>query len=150
MSLSTESITSLRAKLTSGDIQPSDILDSLAESIDAKNGDIGAYLSYDLETAKAEANAADLSKPLGGIPIAIKDNICTTSSPTTCGSKMMAGFVSGYNAHVVECLEREGAIILGKTNLDEFSMGSSAENSAFGPTCNPWDMSRVPGGSSGG
>ena len=151
MSLSTESISSLRAKLTSGDIQPSDILDSLAESIEAKNGDIGAYLSYDLETAKAEAHAADLSLPLGGIPIAIKDNINVKGQPCTCASKFLDGaYESPYDATVISKLRQAGAIPFGRANMDEFAMGSTTESSALGKTTNPHDTARTPGGSSGG
>jgi len=151
MSLSTESISSLRAKLTSGDIQPSDILDSLAESIEAKNGDIGAYLSYDLETAKAEANAADLTLPLGGIPIAIKDNINVKGQPCTCASKFLDGaYESPYDATVISKLRQAGAIPFGRANMDEFAMGSTTESSALGKTTNPHDTARTPGGSSGG
>ena len=151
MSLSTESITSLRAKLTSGDIQPSDILDSLAESIAAKNGEIGAYLSHDLETAKAEANAADLSKPLGGIPIAIKDNINVKGQPTSCASKFLKdAYESPYDATVISKLRDSGAVPFGRLNMDEFAMGSTTENSALQTTRNPHDTTRTPGGSSGG
>ena len=151
MSLSTESITSLRAKLTSGDIQPSDILDSLADSIAAKNADIGAYLSHDLETAKAEANTADLSLPLGGIPIAIKDNINVQGQPCSCASKFLdRAYESPYDATVISKLREAGAIPFGRANMDEFAMGSTTENSALGKTCNPHDLTRTPGGSSGG
>lgn len=151
MSLSTESITSLRAKLTSGDIQPSDILDSLATSINAKNGDIGAYLSHDLESTKAEANAADLSKPLGGIPIAIKDNINVKGQPTSCASKFLQGaYESPYDATVISNLRDAGAVPFGRLNMDEFAMGSTTENSALLTTRNPHDTQRTPGGSSGG
>jgi len=151
MSLSTESITSLRAKLTSGDIQPSDILDSLADSIVAKNSDIGAYLSHDLESAKAEANTADLSLPLGGIPIAIKDNINVKGQPCSCASKFLEGaYKSPYDATVIRKLREAGAIPFGRANMDEFAMGSTTENSALGKTCNPHDLTRTPGGSSGG
>lgn len=151
MSLSTESITSLRAKLTSGDIQPSDILDSLAESITAKNGEIGAYLSHDLETAKAEANTADLSKPLGGIPIAIKDNINVKGQPTSCASKFLKdAYESPYDATVISKLRDAGAVPFGRLNMDEFAMGSTTENSALQTTRNPHDTTRTPGGSSGG
>jgi aspartyl-tRNA(Asn)/glutamyl-tRNA(Gln) amidotransferase subunit A len=151
MPLSTQSISSLRKQLTSGEIQPGDILDSLAESIESKNGTIGAYLSYDLEAAKQEANEADLSKPLGGIPIAIKDNINVKGQPCTCGSKFLDGaYNSPYDATVISKLRDAGAIPFGRANMDEFAMGSTTENSALGKTCNPNDTTRTPGGSSGG
>ncbi|MEJ6570619.1 MAG: Asp-tRNA(Asn)/Glu-tRNA(Gln) amidotransferase subunit GatA [Akkermansiaceae bacterium] len=151
MPLSTQSISSLRKQLTSGDIQPSDILDSLAEAIESKNPTVGAYLSYDLEKAKQEANSADLSKPLGGIPIAIKDNMNVKGEPCTCGSKFLDGaYESPYDATVISKLREAGAVPFGRANMDEFAMGSTTENSALGKTVNPHDNTRAPGGSSGG
>ena len=151
MSLASQSISQLRSQLTSGDISPGDILDSLAQSIVSNNSSIGAYLSHDLEMAKKEALSADLSKPLGGIPIAIKDNINVLGQPCSCASKFLDGaYTSPYDATVVTRLRAAGAIPFGRTNMDEFAMGSTTENSALGKTVNPHDTARTPGGSSGG
>lgn len=119
--------------------------------------DLHAYLTIDRSGAMESARRADQAfsdgtqvAPLTGIPIALKDNMCTRGVETTCSSKMLSGYVPPYDATVVTRLREAGAVITGKTNLDEFAMGSSTENSAFGPTRNPWDPERVPGGSSGG
>ncbi len=116
-----------------------------------------AFISFDADRAVARAKELDADRARGrrcglltGVPLAVKDNICTSFSPTTCGSRILEPFHSRYDAHVVERLQVAGAVIVGKTNLDEFAMGSSTEFSAFGATRNPWDTARVPGGSSGG
>lgn len=151
MELSDHSITSLRQLLTSGDICAVDIVDSLATAIEQKDGEIGAYLHHDLTAAKEAAEAADLSLPLGGIPIAIKDNINVKGQPCTCASRFLDGaYTSPYDATVIRKLRAAGAIPFGRTNMDEFAMGSTTENSALGTTLNPHDLTRAPGGSSGG
>ena len=129
--------------------------DSLAR-IKARDGQINAFVTVDEAGALAAARAADArlaegsAGPLTGIPLAHKDVFCTEGVLTTCGSKMLANFAAPYDAHVVSLLKQAGAVMVGKTNMDEFAMGSSNESSNAGPTRNPWDTSKVPGGSSGG
>ncbi len=143
-------ITSLRRQLLAGETTPAAILEKLAGEISARDGQTGAYLSHDLESALAEAANVDLSLPLGGIPIGIKDNMNVLGQPCTCGSKFLENFVSPYDATVIKKLRAAGAIPFGRLNQDEFAMGSSTENSALQATRNPHDHGRIPGGSSGG
>jgi aspartyl-tRNA(Asn)/glutamyl-tRNA(Gln) amidotransferase subunit A len=143
-------ISQLRKKLIAGETSPAAILKKLAGEISTRDSQTGAYLSYDLKSALKEAANADLTLPLGGIPIAIKDNMNVLGQPCTCGSKLLENFISPYDATVIKKLRAAGAIPFGRLNQDEFAMGSSTENSALGKTCNPHDHSRVPGGSSGG
>jgi len=151
MSLAAETIASLRKKLLGGEITSKDIVSDVLAAIEKSNPALNAYLSVDGETALKEAANADAKLPLGGIPIAFKDNINVLGQPCTCASRILKdGYKAPYDATVTRKLRAAGAIPLGRANLDEFAMGSSTENSAFGPSRNPWDQSRVPGGSSGG
>jgi aspartyl-tRNA(Asn)/glutamyl-tRNA(Gln) amidotransferase subunit A len=147
----------LRDKVASGEIKAAELLDEFYSRIWEYDGDIGAYLTLCEEHARGRAveidrrvAAGESVGALAGVPVAVKDNICTSFSRTTCSSKILEDFLPPYDADVVERLERAGAVIVGKTNLDEFAMGSSTENAGLGRTVNPWDYSRVPGGSSGG
>jgi aspartyl-tRNA(Asn)/glutamyl-tRNA(Gln) amidotransferase subunit A len=144
-------IATLRRQLQSGDITAADLVQTLAGDIKARDAQTGAYLSHDVETALEEAERADLSLPLGGIPVAIKDNICVRGQPCSCASRFLAGsFTAPYDATVVRKLREAGAIPFGRMNMDEFAMGSATENSAIQQTRNPHDPQRIPGGSSGG
>ena len=134
-----------------------EVTKSMLDTIKAKERDINAFTNVFEESAmknaaevQAKIESGELTSPLAGVPMGIKDNICTKGLTTSCGSKMLENFVPPYNATVVEKLQDAGAVVLGKLNMDEFAMGGSTETSHFGPTRNPWDLERVPGGSSGG
>ena len=144
-------LVSLRRQLTAGEISSADLIDGLTSSIESRNPEIGAYLSHEADAAREAAEKVDLSLPLGGVPIGIKDNINVLGQPCTCASRYLEkGYRSPYEATVIQRLRAAGAIPFGRLNLDEFAMGSSTENSALGKTVNPHDPERIPGGSSGG
>jgi aspartyl-tRNA(Asn)/glutamyl-tRNA(Gln) amidotransferase subunit A len=143
-------IADLQALLRKREISPREVVEALHARIKDVDGTIDAYLSIDLEAALKEADKADVDLPLGGVPIAIKDIIGVAGQPCTCASKILAKYRAMYDATVIRKLRAAGAIPFGKTNMDEFAMGSSTENSGMKLTRNPWDLSRVPGGSSGG
>jgi aspartyl-tRNA(Asn)/glutamyl-tRNA(Gln) amidotransferase subunit A len=144
------SIIELRDFLRRREISPGEVLQALEERIDAVDPEIDAYLVHDFATAMSEAKKADVRLPLGGIPIAIKDLINVEGQQCSCASKILRGYCAPYSATVIEKLRGHGAIPFGRMNMDEFAMGSSTENSSVQVTRNPWDLSRVPGGSSGG
>lgn len=144
------SITHWRRLLTSGAITPTELVQELARSMEATNPGVNAFISWDTEKALEAAAKADLSKPLGGIPIAIKDNICLQGEPTRCASRLLDTFISPYDATAITRLCEAGAIPFGRTNMDEFAMGSAGKNSAYGITDNPAAPGHVPGGSSSG
>ncbi len=150
MELPALSLTSVQAKLRAREVSPAEVLRSLDARIAQVDPQIHGYLSRDFDAALKCAESADVSLPLGGVPIAIKDVINVTGEPCTAASKILQGYRANYDATVIRKLRAAGAIPFGRCNLDEFAMGSSTENSAFGHTRNPWDTSRIPGGSSGG
>ncbi len=147
----------LADKISKGDLTSRQVTEDMLTRIGSVDGKIGAYITVFNEESLEAAEAVDKKiadgKSVGllaGVPVAVKDNMCTAFGPTTCASKILDNFYAPYNAHVIERLRQEDAVIIGKTNLDEFAMGSSTENSGLKKTVNPWDFSRVPGGSSGG
>jgi len=147
----------LRDAIAAGEVSSAEATEAYLDAIDARDGSIRAYTQVFAERALEQAAAIDAARaageplgPLAGTPISIKDNMCTDYGRTTCSSRILADFAAPYTATAVAKLQDAGAVVLGKTNLDEFAMGSSTENSALQQTTNPWDTGRVPGGSSGG
>jgi len=151
-----KTIAELAAALKAGEFSAVELTESLLARIEARNGELNALITVTPEQALAAAKAADAARakgeagPLAGIPIAHKDIFCTEGVRTSCGSKMLDNFIAPYDATVVTRMKEAGLVMLGKTNMDEFAMGSSNETSYYGPARNPWDLERVPGGSSGG
>ncbi len=150
-SLAALNISELKSELSAGTITSVDIVNDVIKSIETRDSEVQAYVSVNTEEALKEAKNADISKPLGGIPISIKDLINVEGQPCSCGSKILKdSYTSTYDATVIKRLREAGAIPLGRVNMDEFAMGSSTENSGIQITKNPWDLERIPGGSSGG
>ena len=156
MELNRLTIHELREKIRAGEITSTDIVRDVFKRVDEVEGDVHAYITLMKDYAFEEAENADGHikagniKTLAGIPIALKDIVCTKGFRTTCGSHILHNYIPPYNATVVKKLKEAGAVFVGKTNMDEFAMGSSTETSYYGITRNPWDLDRIPGGSSGG
>ncbi len=150
MNLAGLTIAKARRMIQAGELSPVQLVDAVNAAIEKTDPQVGGYLSRDYERARAAAESADTSLPLGGIPVAIKDVINVQGEPCTCSSKILQGYTAPYDATVVTKLRAAGAVPFGRTNMDEFAMGSSTENSAIKVTRNPRDPERIPGGSSGG
>ena len=143
----------LAAAIAARDTSATEVVQAHLDRIAAVDSDVHAFLHVDAEGALEQArrvDAGELTGPLAGVPLALKDLLCTKGVPTTAGSRILAGWCPPYDATVTARLKAAGVVILGKTNMDEFAMGSSTEHSAYGPTHNPWDLTRIPGGSGGG
>ena len=150
-------VTEIATRVQRGEVTAEAVCAEALAAIQARDGALHAFLHVARDEALARARELDIRRkggdalgPLAGVPIAIKDAICTRGVPTTAGSKILSGYVPPYDATVIARLHAAGAVVIGKTNMDEFAMGSSTENSAYGPARNPWDTTRIPGGSSGG
>src|SRR5690606_17870460 len=147
----------LSGMLERGEISAVELTRGIIDRTEAVEPRVGAFVSFDAEDALAQAKASDERRkageakgPLDGIPVGLKDVLAVAGQPLTCSSRMLEKYVSPYDATVVEKLKGAGAVLWGRLNMDEFAMGSSTENSAFHTTSNPWDLERIPGGSSGG
>jgi aspartyl-tRNA(Asn)/glutamyl-tRNA(Gln) amidotransferase subunit A len=144
------SAASISRDVRRGSLTLSELSSDAIAGIESRNAELNAFVHFDAAESRAACTEARADGPLAGVPVAVKDNISTRGTLTTCASRILANFRSPTDATVIERLKRAGAWVAGKTNLDEFAMGSSTEHSVFGPTSNPWDHARVPGGSSGG
>ncbi len=157
MTVAALSVVALAERVQKGELRAVDVAEETLAAIDARDPALHAFLEVSRDDLLAQARAIDAKRargealgPLAGVPVALKDAICTRGVKTTCGSRILEGYLPPYDATVVTRLKAADALLPGKTNMDEFAMGSSNENSAFGPARNPWDPSRAPGGSSGG